>query len=212
MTRRKIHYRVVFLLFTLLGVSLGWVLEGFSPKVKYDLSELKRRLSPESYYVTQRSGTEPRYSEYYNSFEHGNYNCIVCSKPLFVSENKFKSKHNRPAFLKPHDNVAEVIHVGTIFKHHELKCNNCGSHIGECYHDDEEKVLRINKKNRYYVNSAAVKFEARGNTDQDTRTYFKRNHGYERRIFGSNGKIRYFFNTAAVKLDEGAVFELTTIE
>ena len=53
-------------------------------KVNFPLKELKERLTPEQFYVTQERGTErPFTGEYWNHKEKGTYHCIVCDEKLF---------------------------------------------------------------------------------------------------------------------------------
>ena len=80
---------------------------------KFSKEELKQRLSPMQYKVTQENGTEPPYKsrqsnyldEYYNTKQEGVYNCIVCFRPLFTSETKFDSGCGWPAF---YDEIKEA--------------------------------------------------------------------------------------------------------
>ena len=61
--------------------------------------ELKNKLTPEQYQVTQQCGTEPPFSgKYYNHYESGNYCCICCDSPLFHSSKKFDSGSGWPSF------------------------------------------------------------------------------------------------------------------
>ncbi len=54
------------------------------PRVSFPISELKQRLSPEEFHVTQEKGTERAFTgEYWNNKENGTYHCIVCDEQLF---------------------------------------------------------------------------------------------------------------------------------
>src|SRR5580658_11161284 len=60
------------------------------------------RLTPEQYRVTQRSGTEPAFSnEYWNNKESGIYVDVVSGEPLFASVNKYDSRTGWPSFTVP---------------------------------------------------------------------------------------------------------------
>ena len=71
---------------------------------KFDKEELKKRLTPLQYKVTQESGTERPYNnEFDNHFEEGIYVDVVSKKPLFSSRDKYNSGCGWPAFTRPID-------------------------------------------------------------------------------------------------------------
>ena len=64
--------------------------------------DLKKRLTPMQYEVTQNNGTEPAFhNEYWNVKEEGLYVDIVSGKPLFTSKDKYDSGCGWPSFTKP---------------------------------------------------------------------------------------------------------------
>lgn len=66
---------------------------------KFTVEFLKKKLNPMQYYVTQEKGTEPPFeNEFYNHFEKGKYNCIVCEEFLFKSEWKYPCSCGWAAF------------------------------------------------------------------------------------------------------------------
>jgi peptide methionine sulfoxide reductase msrA/msrB len=74
------------------------------PYVKPSDDELRRRLTPLQYDVTQRGGTEPAYDNtYWDNHESGIYVDIVSGEPLFSSVDKFDSGTGWPSFSKPLD-------------------------------------------------------------------------------------------------------------
>ena len=67
--------------------------------------ELKKRLTPEQYEVTQHAATErPFQNAYYDEFREGIYVDVTTGEPLFLSTDKFESGCGWPAFSKPIDN------------------------------------------------------------------------------------------------------------
>ena len=64
--------------------------------------DLKNKLTPEEYYVTQNHGTEPAFSGKYDGVKTpGTYHCIVCDVELFSSESKYDSGSGWPSFWEP---------------------------------------------------------------------------------------------------------------
>merc|ERR1719190_359081 len=70
-----------------------------SPVKEFDKAELKERLTPTQYLVTQEHQTEKQFSnKYYKHREKGVYTCIVCSKEMFSSSTKYDSGSGWPSF------------------------------------------------------------------------------------------------------------------
>nr|CAH7713760.1 unnamed protein product [Callosobruchus chinensis] len=66
---------------------------------EYNKDDLRKRLTPLQYQVTQEKGTERPFSGCYNkTYDTGTYVCIVCEQPLFSSETKYDSGCGWPAF------------------------------------------------------------------------------------------------------------------
>lgn len=64
--------------------------------------ELRARLTPRQYDVTQRDGTEPPFdNEYWNEHRQGIYVDVVDGTPLFSSRDKYDSGTGWPSFTKP---------------------------------------------------------------------------------------------------------------
>ena len=64
--------------------------------------DLKTKLTPEEYYVTQNQGTEPAFSGKYDGVKTpGTYHCVVCNTELFSSETKYDSGSGWPSFWEP---------------------------------------------------------------------------------------------------------------
>jgi methionine-R-sulfoxide reductase len=118
--------------------------------------ELKARLTPEQYRVTQQSATEaPFKNAYYNNKLPGIYVDVVSGEPLFSSLDKFDSGTGWPSFTKPIDaeqvNKKEDLSLG--MKRIEVESAN-GAHLGHVFDDGP----RENGGQRYCINSAALRF------------------------------------------------------
>ncbi len=116
-------------------------------------------LTPEQYQVTQRSGTERAGTgEYLDNHEPGIYVDIVSGEPLFASTDKFESGCGWPSFTKPivpaHVNELRDVSHGMVRV--EVRCNNCGSHLGHVFPDGPEPTGE-----RFCINSAAIDFKSR---------------------------------------------------
>ncbi len=69
-----------------------------------DKKDIKERLTPIQYHVTQENGTEPPFqNEFYDLEEEGIYVDIVSGKPLFSSKDKYDAGCGWPSFTKPID-------------------------------------------------------------------------------------------------------------
>lgn len=123
----------------------------------HDNEELKRKLTPMQYKVTQENGTEPPFdNEYNDNFEEGIYVDIVSGEPLFSSKDKFESGCGWPSFSKP---VKETsIRERDDFSHNmirtEVRSVKANSHLGHLFNDGPKELGGL----RYCINSAALRF------------------------------------------------------
>jgi peptide-methionine (R)-S-oxide reductase len=120
-------------------------------------AELRARLTPEQYHVTQEKGTERAFTgEYWNHKEDGKYHCIVCGELLFDSSTKFDSGCGWPSFYQ--QVTPEAIDVQGDQSHgmvrDEIVCHKCGAHLGHVFPDGPKPTGL-----RYCVNSASIQFE-----------------------------------------------------
>jgi methionine-R-sulfoxide reductase len=118
--------------------------------------ELRTRLTPLQYEVTQEEATERAFDNtYWDNKQPGIYVDIVSGEPLFSSTDKFKSGTGWPSFTRPIVENAVVEHTDTRFfmKRTELKSRLAGSHLGHVF-DDGPQPTGL----RYCINSASLRF------------------------------------------------------
>lgn len=123
-------------------------------------SEWKEKLTPEQYQVLRQGGTERPFSgEYWDAKARGVYRCAGCGEKLFSSDTKYESHSGWPSFFQPlaDDAIEEDQDRSYGMVRTEIKCANCGGHLGHVF-DDGPNPTGL----RYCVNSASLDLEEDG--------------------------------------------------
>lgn len=128
-----------------------------TPKVQKSDQQWREELSPEQYRILREAGTERAFTgPFWNSKEKGIYRCAGCGEELFISDTKFDSGCGWPSYFEP-------VKPGAVTEHRdsshgmvrtEVRCANCGGHLGHVFPDGPPPTGL-----RYCINGHAMEFE-----------------------------------------------------
>jgi peptide-methionine (R)-S-oxide reductase len=126
-------------------------------RVVHTDDELRTRLTPTQYDVTQNAGTERAFTGiYWDTKDDGTYHCVVCDTALFASDTKFESGSGWPSFF---DTVGpDVVEIHSDSSHGmvrvEAVCANCDAHLGHVFPDGPQPT-----GDRFCMNSASLELK-----------------------------------------------------
>lgn len=121
--------------------------------------EWKAELTAEEYAVLRQAATErPWTGELLDENREGVYKCKACGQELFRSTAKFDSHCGWPSFYIPSEQDAvELLRDSTLgMERVEVRCANCGSHLGHVFDDAPQTPTG----DRFCMNSVSLTFEA----------------------------------------------------
>lgn len=147
---------------------------------KMNKSDLKNKLSPIQYKVTQENGTEtPFQNEYWDNEEEGIYIDVVSGEPLFSSQDQYDAGCGWPSFTKPidKDQISENTDTSHGMIRKEIRSSKADSHLGHLFDDGPKEKGGL----RYCMNSAAMRFIPKQDLE-------KKGYGYLSHLFQGKKK------------------------
>ena len=127
----------------------------------YTEEDLRDRLIPLQYHVTQEAGTEQAFTgDTWDQKQDGVYRCVVCDIDLFSSDSKYESGSGWPSFWQPLSQGAVDTEIDNShgMMRVEALCHACGAHLGHVFPDGPEPT-----GDRFCMNSASMRFSPKEN-------------------------------------------------
>src|SRR5262245_34931541 len=127
--------------------------------VKKTETQWRQQLDPQQYAVTREADTEYPFSgKFWDHFKDGVYRCVCCGAELFDSTTKFDAGCGWPSYFQPINGeiVERVVDRSDGMVRVEVRCNQCGSHLGHVFEDGPEPTGE-----RFCINSASLNFAPR---------------------------------------------------
>jgi peptide-methionine (R)-S-oxide reductase len=125
-------------------------------------TELRDRLTPLAFEVTQLKGTERAFTGAFTYHkDRGTYGCVCCGADLFSSDTKYDSGSGWPSFWTPlaGDRVREIRDTSHGMVRTEVVCGACGAHLGHVFPDGPRPTGL-----RYCINSVSLTFAPEGSS------------------------------------------------
>jgi len=125
-------------------------------KIDERQAELRQKLTPMQYSVTQQDATEPPFkNEYWDNEQDGIYVDVVSGEALFSSKDKYDAGCGWPSFTKPiEESLVQMSEDASLARiRTEVRTKNTDSHLGHVFDDGPSK-----EGTRFCINSAALKF------------------------------------------------------
>src|SRR5712691_7434223 len=136
--------------------SLSQPTKDMNASKKPDAEQLRSKLTPEQFAVTQQCGTEPPFrNAYWDNHKLGIYVDVVSGEPLFSSLDKFDSGSGWPSFTHPIKgiDIVEKKDVTHGMARTEVRSKQADSHLGHVFEDGPNPSGL-----RYCINSASMRF------------------------------------------------------
>lgn len=128
-------------------------------KVQKTDAEWRAALDPMQYQVARQAATEHAFSgKYWDHWHAGQYRCVGCGTPLFESRTKFDAGCGWPSYWAPINSevVERVVDRSHGMVRVEVRCNQCGAHLGHVFEDGPEPTGES-----FCINSASLNFAPR---------------------------------------------------